>query len=295
MSANTWLIWGLIGFLGLMDALGLRAEGLTLAPAALLPTLIPIGISALLAFIYTRIRPDKRIATMAHMIAIGFAFTAVTMVLSYLMVGLKQPLLDKQLIDLDRFLGFDWPAMYQAVAAHPGFHILLKLIYLSLVPQMIVLQLIFNFRSQFHRAWELQWLFIWVCLGCIFCSGLWPAAGAFSAFHLQLDEPYVREFAALRASTLKVIGDGGVQGVIQFPSLHTALAILYIYVARGQRFLFPFFLILNFLVILATPVIGGHHLSDVLGGAALALIVIGAARTFAKKPQNKNADLSAGA
>jgi membrane-associated phospholipid phosphatase len=296
MSLNTLLIWALIAFLAVIDAVWMAVENVALQPAVLLPTFIPIIVTGFLAWFYTRIRRDPRIATLAHMIAISLAFTAVTMVLSYIMVGLKRPLVDSYLIDFDRSLGFDWPTMYGFVAAHPALHIVLKIIYLSLVPQMVLLLLIFNFHGQFGRAWELQWLFFLICLGCIVFSGLWPAAGAFGAFHIQMDEPYVQEFAALRDGTLKVIGNGGVQGVIQFPSLHTALAVLYIYMARGQRFLFPLLLILNILVIISTPAIGGHHFADLVGGALLAAVVIGLSRLLAARTnaQNKSADLSAG-
>jgi hypothetical protein len=293
MSTNSFLIWAFVVLLTVIDALWLSLEGISVAPAALLPTLLPILGTGALTWFYSYVRPDPRIASLTHMIAVTLGFTAVTMVLSYLMVALKQPLVDSYLIDADRFLGLNWLAMYDEVAAHPAVHIALKIIYLTLVPQMILLQLILNFRHQFERAWELQWLFFLVCLGCILVSGLWPAAGAFGAFHVQADEPYVKEFAALRDGTLRVIGKGGVQGVIQFPSLHTALALLYIYIARGDRLLFPLLLILNLLVIAATPAIGGHHFADLWGGAALAGLVILTSK-YLRKTQNRSAGLTAG-
>ena len=269
----------MIAVLTALDGLGLGIQGMELAKDSLLPTMLPVLGTGILAFIYTRYRPDPRIASLCHMISASLAFTAVSMVLSYLSVTLKQPLIDPELISADRMTGFDWRQMYGAIASTPWLHKTLKLIYLSLVPQMIVLQVILNFKGQITRGWELQWLFFTICLGCILASALWPAAGAFGAFHIDNGEPYVREFASLRNGTLKIIGGhGGVQGVIQFPSLHTALAILYIYATRGIRILFPVFLILNLLVVLATPTIGGHHLSDVLAGAALALLVIGLSR-----------------
>lgn len=282
MSKNTFLIWMMVVLLALVDALWLAVESMSLAPTVILPTILPIIITGTLAWFYGCIRRDERIATLTHMIAVTLAFTAVTMILSYIMVGLKNPLIDSYLIEFDRSLGFDWPSIYASIKVQPALYIGLKLIYLSLVPQMILLLLLFNFNGQFERAWELQWLFFLICLGCILFSGIWPAAGAFSAFHTQLSEPYVKEFAALRAGTLTIIGKDGVQGVIQFPSLHTALAVLYIYSVRGCRYLFPLMLILNLLVIVATPVIGGHHFADLLGGATLAVTVILASRSFRK-------------
>ncbi|HEU0117752.1 MAG TPA: phosphatase PAP2 family protein [Alphaproteobacteria bacterium] len=272
-------MWFLIALLAVLDAVGLWCTGLRLDHAALLPTLLPILGTGFLAWFYTYIRRDPRIAALTHLISSSLAFTAVTMVLSYLSVTIGRPLVDQQLVAADHALGLDWQAMYAWVAADPKLHLAMKYIYLSLVPQMVFLQLVLNFQGQTNRAWEMQGLFFAISLGCIVGSALWPAAGAFGYFHIDNGEPYVREFAALRAGTLKIIGTGGVQGVIQFPSLHTALALLYIYIVRGHKYMFPVFLVLNLLVIASTPAIGGHHFADLWGGAALALGIIALSRT----------------
>jgi membrane-associated phospholipid phosphatase len=69
-----------------------------------------------------------------------------------------------------------------------------------------------------------------------------------------------------------------VQGVATFPSFHAAGAIVYISAVRGIRFLFPFFIVINILMLISTMPIGGHHLADMLSGIALALITIGTVR-----------------
>ena len=86
------------------------------------------------------------------------------------------------------------------------------------------------------------------------------------------------EFLGLHEGTLKVIGQTPVQGVIQFPSFHTAMAILYTYAARGVPVLFPLLIVFNVLMIVSTMPIGGHYFADVLGGAAIALVTIGVVR-----------------
>jgi membrane-associated phospholipid phosphatase len=53
-----------------------------------------------------------------------------------------------------------------------------------------------------------------------------------------------------------------------------ALAVCCAYAARGIRILFPLLLALNLLVILATPLIGGHHFADLVGGALLTALVL---------------------
>ncbi len=280
MSWNTLLIWSLITLLIAISAVWLDAAGMSLAKGSLLPTLLPTGIALIVAWIYTRVRPDPRIATLAHITGVGMMLAAVTYVLSYLTVTTGQPLIDPQLVALDQATGLDWPTMYKWIAAHPWIYEGLKLAYLGLMLQLVLLEVILTFRGQVQRAWELLWLFTLSCIGCLIASAIWPAQGAFAYFHFEMSQPYVHDFMALRNGTLKVIGDPGVQGVIQFPSLHMGLVVLYTYGARGIRFIFPVFAFFNFIVILSTPGIGGHHFSDLWGGAALALASIWIVRKY---------------
>ncbi len=185
-------------------------------------------------------------------------------------------MIDPVLVEADHRVGLDWPAMYKWIHDRHIIHTGLKLAYLGLMLQLAFLEIILTFRGQVQRLpWELMWLFAISCVGCLILSGLWPKPKArLRISDVEMDQPYVHEFAALREGTLKVIGDAGVQGVIQFPSLHMGLAILYTYAARGIRYVFPTVAGINFLVILSTPGIGGHHFSDLWGGLALALATI---------------------
>ena len=57
--------------------------------------------------------------------------------------------------------------------------------------------------------------------------------------------------------------------MVQFPSFHTALALLTAYAVRDVPYLARPVLILNLIVIVATLPVGGHHLADIIGGAAI--------------------------
>jgi membrane-associated phospholipid phosphatase len=89
-----------------------------------------------------------------------------------------------------------------------------------------------------------------------------------------MDDPYVQQFLALRDGHLKIIDLRQLQGVVQFPSFHLAMAVILTYAVRGIRVLFPVLLAWNALVIAATPLVGGHHFSDLWGGALVTLLVI---------------------
>jgi hypothetical protein len=280
MPQNTRRVWSLMLALTVTDAVGLHAAGLSLAPGMLLATVLAVLGLLSLSAAYTHLRPEPRIAALAHMAAVTLAFSAVTMILSYLTVAARRPLIDPYLVAADRALGLDWLAVYAWVSHHALIHNVLVAAYCSLVSQLILLLVALNFLGEAARGWELQWLFMIACLGCLAFSALWPAAGAFGYFHVEPDSAYVRAFARLRDGSLKVIGAEPVLGVIQFPSLHAALGALYAYAARGIRYLFPVFVALNALLLAATIPIGGHHFADLWGGLALAACTVAAVRAM---------------
>ena len=65
-----------------------------------------------------------------------------------------------------------------------------------------------------------------------------------------------------------------VAGIITFPSFHAVMGVLFAYSARTIKPLFIVFVPLNILLLLATPPFGGHYLTDVIGGAGVAIFTI---------------------
>jgi len=273
-SLNTRMVWVMLALVGVADAIGLKAEGIRLMPHDFLTNIFTITILLAISVTYTYIRRSDRIAEMTHMGAVFLAFAAVSAIASYLVAELHRPLVDDYLAASDRALGLDWLACYKWVAARPLIKKALFAAYGSLIPQIIFLLLFLNFRGRCARCWEMIWLFMVSCLICIVFSGLWPAVGAFGFYHVEPDSNYVHVFTELHNGTLKVIGDKHVEGIIQFPSFHMALAILLIYVSRGMPILFLTLLELNILLFISTPPIGGHHFADLWGGVVLALMTI---------------------
>jgi len=276
ISGDTKAVWGVILLVVILDAIGMARTGMSLRPW-LLPTII-LPVAGLLGLAWVYRRRDPRIAVFARIAAALGAFTPAAALLSYLTVAWGRPLVDARLVAFDRSLGLDWPAAYAWVASHHALHTVLAVAYFSLLYQMIALLLVFNARGEAGRCREVLWLFMAACLAFMPFSALWPALGAFGYFHVQENEPYVRIFQSLRDGNLKVFAQDPVEGIIQFPSLHAGLAIIYTYAARGMKVLFPLFLVFNLLLLIATPFIGGHHFADLWGGIILTAAVILAAR-----------------
>lgn len=276
------LVWGFLALIALADAVFLNQAGMSLAPGTLVPTILSIAGLLGLSLLYTKLRPDPRIASLAHNGAVALAFAASTALLSYVAVTWQKPLIDAALVKADLALGLDWAAYYHWLLPHKLLYFTLRFAYWTLTMQMILLLVVLNFLGRIGRCWEMQWLFMIACFGCAVFSGLFPAIGAFGYFHIQENEPYVQVFKSLRDGTLKVITRHNVQGIIQFPSLHMAWAIIYVYAARGVRFLFPALLGINMLVFLATPPVGGHHFADLWGGIAVMLMALVIVRGMGK-------------
>ena len=281
--------WGLFAVLAVADMLGLALTGMNVKIVPCLPVAACTAVLLFISFIYKTVRRELRLSYFALTVAQLLVYTALAGVLSYLLTAGNRPTIDAGLVAADRILGFDWRTMYAWGKAHNTQYLVLIYAYYSILPQLILMYIVLFTKGWFGRARELFWLFILTSLGCVVFSGLFPAAGAFATFNVQTENPSLLHFLALRNGSMKSIDLQQIQGLVSFPSFHLALAVILAYAARGIPVLFPFFLVLNTLVIAATPLVGGHHLADLWGGALLTLGAIAAMRRFASSlPQNSD-------
>jgi membrane-associated phospholipid phosphatase len=84
--------------------------------------------------------------------------------------------------------------------------------------------------------------------------------------------------AGLRDGTVRTLMAAGADGVITFPSLHTALAITVTAALWPIRAVRWFMIPLNALMMASIPIEGSHYLVDMLSGGAVALAAHGFAR-----------------
>jgi len=277
---NTRIFWTIIAGLTVVDIAGVGFAGMSVVPGPLWDMCWRIGALLLLSLFYTHYRPDARIATLMQAVAMFAATATPVSIFYYLATAWHQPLIDAHLAAADQSLGLDWVATYKWLNAIPPLQKTLSLAYYSLLPQSIVLIFILNFIGKMDRSWELPWLLLISSVLIIPFSLFWPAAGAFAYYHVNESEAYVQIFMSLYNGTLKTLDFQTMQGIVQFPSFHAASAILMIYAARGIRYVFPLYLLLNILMLLATPPIGGHYFADVWGGLALAFVTIMITRNY---------------
>ncbi|MGY4506354.1 membrane-associated phospholipid phosphatase [Bradyrhizobium sp. GM24.11] len=236
------------------------------------PVVIPVFcLVVCINLVYATIRPDRRIAALAETIAQLMAFTSSATILSYLTVTSRFPLVDRYLAAADAVIGFDWLAVFMWVHERPLIGKILFVAYDSGIFQLGVLLIVLNVLGRLERAREFVWLFVLTLLIVIPISWLLPAESAWVYFGVTdiANAYHLAHFSALRASQMPEISMAQVNGLITFPSFHTALGAILIYATRGIRILFPIYLVLNLLMIASTPSVGGHYFVDVLAGLAV--------------------------
>ena len=200
--------------------------------------------------------------------------------LSYLAAASGARLLDSDLTRLDALLfGFDWDTAARWVANHPTLDHVLRAAYSSMVYQVVAVLLIGSLARPGDRNGE----FIWSCaVGCILTCAIFvftPALGKVG----HIGTAQVETLTMIRNGPWTVFDYERATGLINFPSFHTTLAILFSYAVRRHRWALAIFIPLDALLIASTPTVGGHYLVDLPAGAAVAIASIVSARAIRRR------------
>ncbi|MBX9698195.1 MAG: phosphatase PAP2 family protein [Acetobacteraceae bacterium] len=198
------------------------------------------------------------------------AASVVLLPLTYLAASTPLPLRDAALAQLDLAIGFDWAAAAAWVAERPELGRLLLLAYISPVFQSLLIMLIGSIAQPGDRNGELIWLYCVAGLITTAISGLVPAIGLIG----QVGTGYVELIEQIRAGEWRVMSFAKPEGIVTFPSFHAALAIILTWAARHHRPTLAVIALLNVLMMLSTPTVGGHYLVDLFGGAVVAVASI---------------------
>jgi membrane-associated phospholipid phosphatase len=192
------------------------------------------------------------------------------------------PLRDADMIWIDRHLGFDW---IQIMRGFDHQRLLLSLMdgaYATFTAQLIgTVLLLIAFRS----TRELDRFFVTFICASVFAelaSVLAPTVGPMLALahndsflHLHtLGRATGQIVLGLRSGSVRVIDLNAIDGIISFPSLHAAVAVIVPYTLRWNKPLFWPILVLNCVMLASAIPSGNHYLADVLGGIVVAVFAI---------------------
>jgi len=267
-------------------AAGFQVEVVAYARVALLSlALVGAGL-----FYQTR-RAEPRIAAM--LLGAGFlcAFSAAASLLNYFLLTFHGPRIDTALAAADLALGFDWAAMMAVMADYPLLNHLLFFAYNAVLPEIALMTVLLGWSGNVEKTYRFC---IAVALSALICIAVWSLAPSFGAFSihppnpafshmtLALDSSYAAELVRLLEHGPGLISPTDAKGLIGFPSYHAVLALLVMWYGRNFPRLFWPLTAINALVLVATPIQGGHHLVDVLAAFPVTALALWLSGDFAK-------------
>lgn len=185
--------------------------------------------------------------------------------LQYAIFSFNFPLVDSALGNIDAWLGFNWHAYSGWVEQRPFVKEVFRFAYDSTSLQMFGLCFIHCLRPERDGNAELVWSLMLSTIIVYIIALPFPALG----YPGVIGQSHIDALTAARAGIVSHI-----DGIITFPSFHTAMGVIFAYSARTIRPLLAVSLPLNCILILATPPFGGHYLADVIAGAIAAALAI---------------------
>jgi hypothetical protein len=228
-------------------------------------------LAALLAigFRYRQAGRDRRLSDAGNYAALWIAFSIAGVIFTYLAATLSMPLRDAEFVAQDAAMRFDWRQWYAFVGAHRAIELPLFVAYATFLPQIVGSIPYFAHTRQTNRNAELIWIAMISLILTTMVSAILPAVGPYVHFsgHQTAD---IVVLMSLRAGGPHNFAFSDLYGIITFPSFHTVMAIVFVYVHRPPSRSFVPVAILNAMMLLAIPSEGHHYLVDMVSGAAVA-------------------------
>jgi hypothetical protein len=265
-----WLTLALIGAIDWIWAVraGFTFEGLPQA-------IVLVGVLVAIGLFYGYSGRNSRFRDLGHYLALWLAFPVALNIYSYLAATMRFPLCDTQLQALDVSLGFHWLQWVTLIQAHPTAKTFLFLGYNSIFLQGFGSVAFFALTGKTQRNRELLWITMLAGMMTVAISGFAPAIGPMSGGHWP---EWTAVLISIRDGSLTSTKLWSMKGIVAFPSFHTVLGIVFIYVHRPPSKIFSFVVGLNALMLLATPFVGHHYVTDMIAALAITAMSIVAYR-----------------
>jgi membrane-associated phospholipid phosphatase len=299
---NGRVIWCAAGLMLIAVCIGFRAARLSFDLLSGMPEFLVLAACVAVAFYYRRYRPDPWISFGAETSAQLATILTLGMLLSYPLAAAAFPYRDAQLHSVDLWLGFNWRGYLHFMNDHPTIGMVGKFAYRSMRPQFLLVIGVLVVTSRFIRLQQYIVATTLALLITLLIFTFTPAVASYAFLQIAPSEyanltpsvPYehIRHLQAMRTGADFLISESNLEGLITFPSFHTACGLLFIWALFPVRRLRWWVVGLNAMLVLSTPIEGAHYFIDLIGGAVVtALAVCGAKliaperRTAAASPQ----------
>jgi hypothetical protein len=252
-------------------------------------------------FYYQNRRAEPALAAMMFGTAFLCAFSAAASVLNYFLLTVAGPRIDGILVAADRALGFDWYNTMIAMSHHVWLNEIFFRAYNLVLPQIALVLVALAWSGQTEKVYRYC---LAVAAGALIAISIWaliPSLGAKSLYtlppqvagklSLTVTTDYGKALVALLRNGPGYITPSDLRGLIAFPSYHGVLALIVTYYAWSVRGLRWPVLMTNTVVLISTPVQGGHHLVDVLASFPVAALSIYLAARVGRDQEAKVRDV----
>jgi len=135
-----------------------------------------------------------------------------------------------------------------------------------------------------ERCFEFLALFSVIAVLCMVVGMFFPAKAAmiyyapdltsFNYVNSNIGVYHMEILLNLRSDTIPALDLMRMPGLVTFPSFHTAMGVMLVYVCRGRMALLVPSVIINLLMIASTPLFGSHYLIDIIAGILATVIGI---------------------
>jgi membrane-associated phospholipid phosphatase len=246
--------------------------------------------AALLLGIYTRlIFPHAlRLQCFIEAVLVSVVLGVSLACLSYVGAAADLPLRDSDMIWVDRHLGFDWLAVMSSLDHAWRWLSVLNGAYATFTAQLIGAAFVLVIAGKMR---ELDRFFIIFACASIIAEALsvviptlgpiWALADNARFTNLPtLGRTTAEIVIALRDKTLGTIDFEAINGIISFPSVHAAVAIIVPYTLRWNKWLFWPIAALDAVMLVSAVPSGNHYLADLIAGVAVGVLAIGGGRAI---------------
>ena len=186
------------------------------------------------------------------------------------------PPIDKQLIQIEHFMGINLPAMLDWLHAYPLLQLFLTVCYDSLAYQIAFIPLVIilfstnntpEYKIRLYRFYLLiLWSAFWGFAFYYFFPSTAPASNLKSPWFIQSQYDTGIKFYQIRHYIQPTTMDGG---MIAFPSFHSIWALLCLYLIWPWKWAFLLLALVNSGLLIGCVLLGWHYPIDIVASIVL--------------------------
>lgn len=268
-------VWAGVGAYAMLAVTTFSASRFMVPTSDAIAVATPLVVGSIASIAALTIFPGLRVARIISAI-LQFSLCGVsTAMLAFSAARLGMPLIDAQLLSFDHAIGYDWETFASIVARSPELELFLERSYEALFWQPFLAAVVLSFYRDAHALNKLVIAHLMVMMITVVIFAIWPAMTAWAylqtpapiirQLHLQSTMNWVNGLVAIRSGVPLYVSAQSSFAIIGFPSYHCAAGFLYSYTFWSNQALRYPVVVVNVMMIAATPIMGGHYLADVVG------------------------------